>query len=135
MRTLGIELGAPVVEAVLLRSHVRGWRPSRICLQRAMHALMAPVLIGLSGLDALVPDAKFNPPHREPRKAAERLRGERHAIVGADGLWQPTALEELLKDWNGAALLPRRQGLHIQHEARVGVADRKRIAVDATRAS
>ena len=64
MRTLSAELGAPVVEALLLRSPVRGWRPSCPRLQRAVHALMAPVLLWLSWFDALVPDAELNPPHR-----------------------------------------------------------------------
>lgn len=84
-----------------------------------------------------MPDAKLDPPHRELREpvgdvpSPKRLCGERHAVVGADGLWQPAALEELLKDQNGAALLHRRQGLNAKHEARVGVVDRKRVAVDA----
>ena len=55
-----------------------------------MHALVAAVLLGMTWLDALDGDAEAEPPDRELGEIEEAAwAGERHAIVGADGVGSP----------------------------------------------
>ena len=75
-----------VIEALLLLQEVEGGRLGGLLLQCQVHALVATVLLGMSGLDALDLDAEAQPPDREPGEAEQRIAGgEGHAVVGADG--------------------------------------------------
>jgi hypothetical protein len=50
-----------------------------------MHALMAAVLLRVSGLDALDIDPEPQPPHRQARQTKERVgAGEGSAVIGAN---------------------------------------------------
>ncbi len=63
-----------------------------------MHALMAAVLLGTAGLDALDAYAETQPPDGEPGKAEQCIRaGERHAIIGVDGGRQSTLAKQVLE--------------------------------------
>jgi hypothetical protein len=62
---LCVELVAEGVEAGLLLQAVRAWRAGCFLFEGEMHALVAAVLLRLSGLDALDRDAEPEPPHRE----------------------------------------------------------------------
>ena len=66
---------------------------------------MPAVLLRSSRLNALVADAELDPPDAELGETAERLRGERIAVVGTHSLRQAVLLEEALEDWEGALLL------------------------------
>src|SRR5690606_7792327 len=94
MGPLLVELAPPAVEALLLRGHVPLRWPGRLRLQGLVHPLVSAVLLRLSGVDAVVRDPELDPPHRELGEAADGLRGERHAVVGADGLRQPVLVNE-----------------------------------------
>ena len=54
MGSLMIELRSEGIEAGLLRADGVCWRTQRLLLERAMHALMPSVLLGVTGLDALM---------------------------------------------------------------------------------
>src|SRR2546426_2269369 len=58
VRPLVVELLAKDVEAPLLSDQAAGGRPRRLCLQRAMHPFMPPVLCWSTGLDQLRQDAQ-----------------------------------------------------------------------------
>jgi hypothetical protein len=50
-----------------------------------MHALVAAVLLGMTGLNALDPDAEAQPPDGQARQPIERVAAaKRNAVVGAD---------------------------------------------------
>ena len=73
-------------------------------------------------------DAELDPPHRQPAQAAERLRRERRPVVGSNRGREPVLTEEPLKLPVGGVLLDRYQSVAGEDEARVGVADRQRVA-------
>lgn len=51
-----------------------------------MHALVAPVLLGFAGFDALREDTEAYPPGGESGETREGGGGEGHTVVGADAL-------------------------------------------------
>ena len=63
-----------------------------------MHALVGAVLLRTRGRDALMHDAELHPPHIQRRQAVNAGRGERRAIVGADGVRQTHLAEEGAED-------------------------------------
>ena len=87
MRALLVVAIDEVVEARLLLQHVLRGGLGSLLLEREVHALVAAVLLGVAGTDALDADAQAQPPHREFGEIEETVRtGERHAIVGPDRL-------------------------------------------------
>lgn len=87
MRPFGIELVDEGIEAGLLLQAIEACRASGFLFQGEMHALIAAVLLRLTGLDAFDSDAQSQPPDRELRQIEETIgAGEGDAIVGADGL-------------------------------------------------
>src|SRR6266568_2175942 len=71
---------------------------AQLLLEGAVHAFVSSVLLRMSGLDAFRHDAQLDPPDRQPRQAAERRRGERRPVVGADGSRQPMLAESSFED-------------------------------------
>ena len=63
-----------------------------------MHPLMGAVLLRTTGMNPLMLDAEPHPPHVQIREPVDRLRRERHAVVRADGAWQPVLTERPLED-------------------------------------
>ena len=61
MRALVIEHVAKVIEAALLRAKGRRRRFRRVLLERAMHPLMATVLLRSACLNALMHDPELHP--------------------------------------------------------------------------
>lgn len=86
VRSVVVVLGLEGAEAALLRREAALRRPGRLGLQRAVHALMAAVLLGMGELDELGVAAQADPPDRQRRQAAGRRRDEGHAVVGAEDL-------------------------------------------------
>jgi hypothetical protein len=59
-----------------------------------VHAFVAPVLFGVSRLDAFDVDAEAQPPYRQPTQPEKCIaRGEGCAVVGANGMGQAEFLE------------------------------------------
>jgi hypothetical protein len=77
------------MEAPLLSAAGRRGGPSRLGLQVAVHALVAPVLMRAGGLDELGANAELEPPDAELGEAAEGTGGKGLAIIGADALGEP----------------------------------------------
>jgi len=69
-------------------------RARRLGLERAMHALVTPILLRFAGSMSSGSTPRRTPPRRELRQARQRVRGEGHAIVGANALRQPVFLEQ-----------------------------------------
>jgi hypothetical protein len=65
VRSFGVEFANEVIEASLLLRAVHAWRSSALLLEREMHALVTPVLLGISGLDALDRNPEPEPPDSE----------------------------------------------------------------------
>ena len=96
-----------------------------------MHPFVGAVLLGTGGQDSLVLNAEAQPPHVELREAVDTGRGERHAVVGANGARQPVLAKEAIEDGADALALGREQAVTAEQVARVLVCDRQRIAIDA----
>src|SRR5215831_3969879 len=63
-----------------------------------MHAFMATVLLRMAGLDSLNGNAEPQPPNGESAQVEQTIgRGERHAVVGTNGLGQAAFLKQALK--------------------------------------
>jgi hypothetical protein len=73
------------VEPRLLLEHVRrGWFGG-LLLERQMHPLMPPVLLGMARCDPLDVNPQTQLPHRQLAESVQRLgRRKREAIVGPD---------------------------------------------------
>src|SRR5262249_46897412 len=94
MRPLLVELAAGAGEAALLGGERRRRRRGRRCLERAVHAFVAPVLLRLARRDPLGRDAKLQPPDRQPRQAAGPDARKRRAVVAADRARQSELAEQ-----------------------------------------
>ena len=93
MRPLTVVAVDEGVEARLLLEDGGGGRFRRFRLEREVHPLVAAVLLGMAGPDAFDPDTEAEPPYRQLAQAVQRLgRGERDAVIGPDGGWQPKPL-------------------------------------------
>ena len=68
------------IEAHLLGLEIGAGGTCRLGFQRAMHPLVAPVLLRRGRRDQLGEDPQPNPPHRQRRQAPERGRREEHAL-------------------------------------------------------
>jgi hypothetical protein len=85
MGPLLVEGADELIEASLLLEEVLGGGLGGLLLERQMHALMAAVLLRVSGLDALDIDPEPQPPHRQARQTKERVgAGEGSAVIGAN---------------------------------------------------
>jgi hypothetical protein len=88
-----------VVEPRLLLEHVRGGRLGRFALQREVHALMPPVLLGVPWLDSFDLDAEAHAPDGELAQPVDRMRRrKRDAVVGPRHLRKARLLEGALED-------------------------------------
>jgi hypothetical protein len=88
VRAFSIEFADESFEPRLLLESVQARRPSRLCLEGAVHALMAAVLLWMAGLDALEGDAEPEPPHRQLREIVEAIRAGEWARRCRFG-WRP----------------------------------------------
>ena len=94
MRGLVVVAVDEVIElGLLLQEVAAGWLGG-LELKGQMHALVAAVLLRATWLDALDLDTEPEPPHRQFGQVEERIRaGERHAVIGADGLGEAELFE------------------------------------------
>ena len=94
MRTLVVVAFDEIIELALLLKKVVAGRLGGLHLQGQMHALMPAVLLRVAGLDALDLDAEPEPPDRQLGEIEQGIRtGERHAVIGADGLGEAEPFE------------------------------------------
>ena len=71
-----------VIEAGLLSQEVGGRGLGGFGLEGQMHPLVAAVLFGMPGLDALNVDPEAQPPHGEPAQPVESIRtGKGNTVV------------------------------------------------------
>ncbi len=65
VRALVIEVAAHAIEALTLLAHGRRrWRHA-LFLQREMKPLMPPILLRVTGVNAIQLNSEFQPPHRQ----------------------------------------------------------------------
>src|SRR3546814_1468106 len=83
MRPFVIELLAEEVEPALLVGRGCFRRIAGFALERAVHALVAAVLLRLARIDPLQLNPHLRPARREPRQPAGASRGKRRTIVAA----------------------------------------------------
>src|ERR1019366_7781636 len=65
VRPFGIELANEGIEAILLLQAIAAWRAGCFLFDGEVHALVAAVLLGMTGLDAFDGNAEPEPPDRE----------------------------------------------------------------------
>lgn len=114
---------------MLLRP-LRGFgRPGAFGLPRAMHPLVAAVLLGGGGLGEIRQDPQAQPPHGERGESAERLRGEGHPVVRADAPGQAVLGKGASEHRLALTGLRTGQPLTAQQHPAVPIRDGERIAV------
>src|SRR5262245_39375036 len=95
-----------------------------------MHALMAAILLGVAGLDALDLEAEPGPPDRERGQSEESIGTcEWHAVIGANGTRQAELLECALEYGERIILLGCGQGFAGDEIAAGEVAGGQRVAI------
>jgi hypothetical protein len=73
---MAVVLATEVIECGLLLLERRAWRQRRFLLERAMHALVASILLGMAGLNAFGTDAEPDPPNRQLAQTCQPDRRE-----------------------------------------------------------
>ena len=120
------------IKAILLLARGSSRRPGGLCLERSVHALVSPILLGLAWIDALQLDAELHPMDRQSGQASRPVARKRRSIVRADRVRQAQLAEGLLEP--GVNALGRgRHNLAGDQEAAVRIADRQRVATRAIR--
>src|SRR5579863_3386224 len=97
-----------IVSALLRDGLVPRWMRG-LCLQRAMHPFVTPVLFGVTRLGALGRDSQLDPPDAKPGQAADPRRRERHPVVAPDVLGQPELPKHALEHLARQSFLRARQ--------------------------
>src|SRR6478736_1288774 len=123
-----VEVLAEVLEPGLLLGRACGRRAGGLGLERAVHALVAAVLLRLARLDPLELDAELDPMNREPGQTPGTGRaGKGDAIVAADGPRQAQLAKRPL--YQGPHPFGRRwHDPALDEEAAVGIGEGQRIA-------
>src|SRR3972149_6713867 len=98
VRTGLVVLLAEAVEGALLGPWCTGGGPSGEVFEGAEKALVAGIVLRMTGERELGRDAQLDPPDVQARQAPHRQAGEGRAVVGADGLGQPKIAEEERQD-------------------------------------
>src|SRR5436190_5617334 len=136
MGALLVVFVSELFKAPLLRGQRTCRWSCRVFFQRAMEALMTPILLRLSGLNALQLDAQAQPPHTQFAQASQRSGSKGRSVVRADGPRHPILPERA--DHDGLHYLPPGAGaqpLAAQQITAVSVGQSKRTAlVTITRA-
>ena len=81
MRPLVVEDLPELIKLLLLQPERQCWRLCRVLLQSPMHSLMAPVLLGPTGLNPLMHDAHLHPSKRELRQTQQACPSEWRTVV------------------------------------------------------
>src|SRR5262249_36971380 len=95
-----------------------------------MHPFMRAVLLGVGRENALMLNAKPQPPDIELGQTMDPGGGKGHAVIRAKGAGKAIFTEESLKDRAHAAPSGRQQAVTRQQVPSVLIGDRERIAVD-----
>src|SRR5690606_30196720 len=108
VRSLLVELSGEGVELGLLLEEVGSCRSGCLLFQRQVHSLMTAILLWSPRFDAFDLYTEPEPPDGESGEVVEPVgAGEGHAVVGTDGAWQATLLEQLLEGRKGQVFADR----------------------------
>ncbi len=129
MRAFVVKLGPEPIEPALLRAQAPGRGARGFGFERAMHAFMPAILLGLARLDELGQNAQAHPPGGELPEARQGVSGERHAIIGADARGEPELAEQPGEDRFRVVDGGGGQGLTAEQIATEAVGDGQRIAI------
>src|SRR5215472_15525605 len=106
------------VEPLLLRRQTGGRRCRRLLVERAVHPLVAPILLRLARHNPLRSDTQLDPPHRQPRQPTNTGRRKRRTVIRADRQRQAMLLEGRLEDRPHMLFVRSRHALTAQPAAR-----------------
>jgi hypothetical protein len=93
-----------------------------------MHSFVAPVLLGVPGLDALMANAKLNPPNGQARKPPSASTRARRPIVSAHSIRQAKLAEQRFEGWLHSSRLRGPQRLAPQDHPAECIGDGQRVA-------
>src|SRR3954454_8584416 len=131
MRPLLVVANPKLIERSLLGPKRSPRRPRCLALERAVEALLAPVLLRLAGLDALGPDAELHPPDGEPTETSRTDGSEGRAVVRSQASREAELQERRLEHASDEPLVGADGGLAPDQVPAVRVDDRERIADQA----
>jgi hypothetical protein len=93
-----------------------------------VHALVPTVLLGMTGLDPFRADPQPHPPHGELGESADRGRGKRRTVVGANRFRQTKLGEGGLEDRAYFGLPRPLDRLDAEYRPGATIGDRQRMA-------
>ena len=128
--SFGVELVEEGVEACLLLQAVHARRAGCLLLEREVHALVAAVLLGVAGLDALDGDAEPQPPDGKLARVEEGVGGAKGTPLSERmAAGRPRSREQPLEGGEGELFARRFQSLAQQQIARGVIGDGERVAI------
>jgi len=96
-----------------------------------MKLFVRSILVRAPEGDSFRDDPEADPPHRQPREAAESGAGKRPPVVAANALWQAVLGEGALEPPPRGRVGRTAQRVTAEHESAEPVTQRQRIAVHA----
>jgi hypothetical protein len=87
VRAFFVVLSAKAIESRLLLAKRPRRGPQRFLFEGPMHALVSPVLLGVTRLNAFVTNAELHPPNGELRQPTSSSTGKRSPVVRANPFW------------------------------------------------
>ena len=130
MRSLVVEFLEKIVELGLLLQTVHACGASGFVFEREMHALMPPVLLRMTRLDAFDGDAQTQPPDGEFGEVEQRVGGgEGNSIVRTDAMRQAALLEQTFKRCKSKGFTGGFQSFTEEQIARGVIGDGQRVAI------
>ena len=130
VRPLVIEEAPEGIERPLLGDEIRPGRADRLALERLVHALVRPILVGARWQDPLMLNSEPQPPDVQLREPVNPGGGERHPVVGSNRARQTVFAKHALEDGSDPVAFRREQPVAGQQIARVLVGDRQGVAID-----
>src|ERR1700716_3929596 len=83
MRPIRVEFAPHPIKPPLLLTRRRRWRRGRFLLQREVKALVTPILLGMTRIDAIQLNPQLQPPDRQMREPSRTGGRERRPVVGS----------------------------------------------------
>ena len=131
MGTLEVVFVLELIKAALLRAQRPFGRSRRLFFQRAVHALVAAILLRLARRDPFHANPQPHPPHAQPAQSRQTGGGERRPIIAANRRREPVLPERGLQHRASHSAVGLRQRLTAQQVPAPRITEREGVAASS----